>query len=346
MNKSRVVAFVSLALNVALLLVLGFFVFSLHNGTLGGRQGDVASTSASEAGSQPAEDAAEVMGAGADNAELDAWIDNMKLLAQEHQVNPYFLQQLFPEQIVYSFNKEIIYAEVDDSLPKHGYNWDNLSEGENGVLTYAEEGGLEGLHGVDVSRYQGAIDWEKVKAAGVKFAFLRVGYRGYETGKIMLDENFEDYIEGATEAGMPIGVYFFSQAANTAEALEEAEFVLEAVKDYQLTWPVVFDMEQVDAEGHRTEHLTAAEATDIAIAFCDKVAEAGYTPMIYGNVSWFLSMTELSRLHDYDKWFAQYRPMPYYPYEFTIWQYSQYGIVDGIEDEVDLNIAFKDYGAA
>ncbi len=293
------------------------------------------------------EDSAEVMGgAGADEAELQAWIDNMKALAQKHGVDAYFLQELFPEKIVYSFRGQHVYADLDQSLPQHDYDWAMLTKSETGVLNYTEPSGRQGLVGIDVSKYQGEIDWQKVKDAGVQFAFLRAGYRGYETGDLITDEFFQSYLAGATAVGMPLGVYFFSQAVNADEAKEEADYIIDMLAGYNIQYPIAFDMEELTTSPYRTEALTAAEVTDIALAFCARVQERGYKPMIYGNVSWFLARMEPARLSGIDKWFAQYRPQPYYPYDFTIWQYTHKGSIDGIAGEVDLNISFQDYTAS
>ncbi len=283
--------------------------------------------------------------AGADSTDLNAFIEQMKLLAQQHGVSTYFLQELFPNQIVYSTQGQYYYAEVDNSLAQHSYNWDFLTTGEDGILRYADPNGVQGLVGIDVSRYQGEIDWQKVKEQGVQFAFLRAGYRGYESGAIVEDEMLSTYLPDVTEAGIPIGLYFFSQAITTQEAVEEADFAIDAAEGYPIQYPIVFDMEEIAGSTYRTETLTASQITDIAIAFCERVRERGYTPMIYGNVGFLLGRMELSRLQDYDIWFAQYRSKPYFPYEFSVWQYTAQGQIDGIPGEVDINIGFEDYAA-
>ena len=336
MGKTKAATLVIMALNIVLLAVL---IIAAVDVGLSARSG--------EAAAPPAGETPTAMGESeqAADGQLDAWIDNMKYLAQKHGVDAYFLQELFPEQIVYWAGGQVHYDEVNPALPMHPYNWEHLQKDENGVLRYAEPGGLEGIFGIDVSQYQGDIDWEKVKAAGVGFAILRVGYRGYGTGDLTADENFADYLEGATKADIPVGVYFFSQAVNAAEAAEEADYIVDAVAGYDIRYPLVFDMEEIAESPNRTENLTPAEVTDIAIAFCERVRERGYRPMIYGNVSWFLAKMELARLDDYDKWFAQYRPRPWYPYEFDMWQYTHTGSIEGIAGDVDLNISFVDYAA-
>lgn len=258
-------------------------------------------------------------------------------------VSTEFIQQFFPDRIVYRNGAELVYAEINEALEKSDYDWANLKKNENGHFEYIEEGVSKGIIGIDVSKYQGDINWKKVKASGVEYAVIRVGYRGYGTGKIMLDEAFEANVKGALSNDIKVGVYFYSQAVTVEEAVEEAEAVIEAIKPYNITYPVVYDFEEVYDEESRTKDLTADEITDMTIAFCDRVEEAGYKPMIYANIKWFMAKLDITRLEKYDKWFAQYFRQPFYPYSFQMWQYTGKGKVDGIEGDVDLNICFKDY---
>ncbi len=339
MKKTKRFIYILMAVNIVLLVFLSVAAVSV---LVTGTQGDDAAVDAPP----ETEDQVEVMGEGGeDEDELQNYIDNMKALADKHGVDSYFLQELFPDKIVYWFGGHHVYADVNENWPKHAYNWDNLQKDENGVLRYVENGEETGIFGIDVSKYQGDIDWQKVKDAGVGYAILRAGNRGYGTGEIVEDEYFGAYLEGATAVEIPVGAYFFSQAVNAEEAVEEAEFVLAAIEGYDVNYPIVFDMEEISESPNRTQALTAAEITDIAIAFCRRVEEAGHTPMIYGNVSWFLAKMEWDRLDGYAKWFAQYRPQPYYPYQFEMWQYTPRGTVDGIEGDVDMNISFVDYAA-
>lgn len=229
------------------------------------------------------------------------------------------------------------------SVPKHDYNWDNIKTTSNGLKYYTENGKKVSLEGVDVSSHQKDIDWVKVKAAGIDFAIIRVGFRGYGTGAIVLDEYFTKNIEGALSAGLDVGVYFFSQALNEEEAIEEANVVLEQIKNYNITYPVVYDAEDISGDTARTDGLLGAQITSNCIAFCEKVKEAGYTPMIYANKRWFLTRLDLTRLTDYDLWHAAYVDAPDTPYMYTMWQYSSTGTVDGISGPVDLNVSFVDY---
>lgn len=222
---------------------------------------------------------------------------------------------------------------------RNDYDADNFVQDDT-FWYYEEDGEKISKAGIDVSSYQGDIDWKKVKAAGVDFAIIRVGIRGYGSGKLVEDEKFEENIKGAAAAGLDVGVYFFSQAINTDEALEEAEFVYGLIKDYDLTMPVVYDTEKISDSSARTNKakLTSDDRTDMAIAFCDYFNDKGYDTMIYSNKRWFLRSLNLERLDEYSIWLAQYSTDLEYPFHFGIWQYSAEGKVDGIEGYVDLDI--------
>lgn len=258
-------------------------------------------------------------------------------------------QRIFSDKIIYkSSSGQYTYAHIDRNLPLCEYDWTNIVQLDkpHREVEYMTEGDTVSIKGIDVSRYQGEIDWEKVAADGVKFAFIRLGYRGYETGKLVLDSSFEANVTGAVKNGVAVGVYFVTQAVSEEEGREEADFVIENIAPYNITWPVVLDIEDAGdgGSGVRTSQLSAEERTDYVIAFCERIKEKGYTPMLYCAIRWFVEMLELERLTDYDKWFAQYFNRPYYPYEFHVWQYTNKGAVDGISGNVDLNISMKDYG--
>lgn len=193
--------------------------------------------------------------------------------------------------------------------------------------------------GVDVSHHQGNIDWSKVKAAGYDFAILRIGYRGYgQTGSLNADKMFESYYSDAKAAGLKVGVYFFAQAINEAEAKEEGEFVLNILDDRELDLPVVYDPESILDDDARTDDVTGEQFTKNTQVFCKSIAEAGYQPMIYANMLWEAFELDLSQLLEYPVWYADYEPIPQTPYAFRCWQYSNTGTVEGIEGEVDLDI--------
>lgn len=266
----------------------------------------------------------------------------LKEYSEKYNVSAEFLQNFFDDVIVYKSTGGIKYAEIDESLPKNNFNFDNIVAVE-GEKQYMENGISTGTKVIDVSKHQGVIDWAKVKASGVDYAMLRLGNRGYETGKLVLDETFDKNIKGAAAAGIKVGAYFFSQAISEAEAIEEAELVLEHTKGYELALPVAYDTEEVhdSTTTIRTAELTAAQRTDYAIAFCEKIKAAGHTPMIYSNIKWYVEGLEMSRLVQYEKWFAQYYAQPFFPYELSMWQYTGSGKVAGIKGDVDMNIMFE-----
>jgi GH25 family lysozyme M1 (1,4-beta-N-acetylmuramidase) len=231
----------------------------------------------------------------------------------------------------------------EEKIEENEYDWGRLTIDEMGRKQYTSKENESACLGIDVSKYQEDIDWRKVKNDGIEFAILRGGYRGSGNGEIVLDEKFLENIQQATEAGVKIGVYFFSQAISEAEAIEEASFLLEHTKAYTITYPFVFDMEQFGEEENRIDTLTIEERTAITRAFCDTIQEAGKKAMIYGGNSWLLNHLQPSEIQHYDLWLAEYSSEPSYPYQFQIWQYSDAGMVDGIATKVDMNLSFSDY---
>lgn len=256
------------------------------------------------------------------------------------------LRPLFPDDIVVVSNGAFYFEPINRSLKMHQLVQDNLKIDEDGVLSYYNDSGEECIShkGIDVSKFQGKINWKKVKEDGVEYAFIRVGLRGYGSGEIVEDATFKTNIEGAIKAGVKVGVYFFSQAITVDEAVEEAQFVLEQIADYDVTYPVVFDVEKVADKNGRMNLITPEERTDNTIAFCDTIKEAGYTPMIYANTEMYTVLLEYERLEAYEKWYAFYDSKLYFPYDFKVWQYSEKGKVNGINEPVDLNISFKTWG--
>lgn len=232
-------------------------------------------------------------------------------------------------------------AELLEDIPACTYDYEYL-KWENGYPYYKDKDGntLSEL-GVDVSKYQGTVDWNQVRDAGMSFAIIRLGFRGYgEEGNLVLDEYYEQNMQGALAAGMKVGVYFFSQAVTEEEAREEAQFVLEHTSGYELDGPIVFDTEEIKDDTARTDNLTREAFTRHCIVFCDMVKEAGKHPMIYANMKWMAYTLELEKLTEYEKWYADYEPIPQCPYEFTIWQYTESGAVPGIQGNVDINVWF------
>ena len=217
---------------------------------------------------------------------------------------------------------------------------------QNGRVVYNSPD-LRPLVGIDVSYHQQNVDWKQVKASGVDFVMIRVGFRGYgSSGNIMLDSCFEQNIRGALDAGLKVGVYFFSQAVSVWEAEEEAAFVLDAIRGYNVTFPVVFDWERITNASARTDSVTSQQLTLCAGAFCEKIAHAGYTPAIHFNLDLAYLNYDLDKLTDYPFWLAEYRTVPTFFYDFDLWQYSAKGSVPGITGDVDLNLSFVDFSAA
>lgn len=231
-------------------------------------------------------------------------------------------------------------AEINPKVEKHTYNLDCLNHKE-GVISYEGDNRYTIQRGVDVSQHQGVIDWEKVKGAGYDFAFVRMVYRGYgSAGSLNLDKYYYQNIVNAQAAGLSVGVYVFSQAVNEEEALEEAQLVIDNLQSLTLELPVVFDPELIRGEAARTDDVSGEQFTKNAIAFCEKIKEAGYEPMIYSNMVWEASLFDLEQLADYPIWYADYETIPQTPYKFSFWQYSESGQVDGIQGPVDLDIWF------
>lgn len=195
-----------------------------------------------------------------------------------------------------------------------------------------------GAKGIDVSYAQGAIDWAKVKAAGVDFAMIRAS-RGEVNGRpIAQDVTFEYNITQATANGIKVGVYHYLYASTVTEARKEARFFLKTIEPYKITYPVVLDIEE-----QYQANLGKSRVTKVVKAFLDEISAAGYYAMIYSNKTWLTDYLDMSKLTDYDVWLAQWNTVPTYEGDFGIWQYSSKGVVSGIEGYVDLNISYKDY---
>ena len=190
--------------------------------------------------------------------------------------------------------------------------------------------------GIDVSKWQGTINWEKVKDSGINFSIIREGYGRKNPNQI--DKKFKENINGAKSVGIYTGVYHYSYAESVSDAINEANFCLENIQDYKLEYPVVFDIED-----EVLLKLTNRQRTDICISFCETIENAGYYAMIYANPNWlknYLYSNEL--LNRFDLWLAHWNVnKPYY--SCGIWQYSDTGNIDGISGNVDLDISYKNY---
>jgi GH25 family lysozyme M1 (1,4-beta-N-acetylmuramidase) len=235
------------------------------------------------------------------------------------------------------------------NVPKAAYDYSHLVY-EDGRYKYVQDEFVTSYTGIDISRHNGEIDWEAVAADGIDFAMIRCGYRGYSEGEIKDDDRFEENIKGATAAGIEVGVFFFSQAVSVSEAVEEADYVLEKIAPYEITYPVVIDIEITEADGDgdepRQNAVSGKVLTDAAAAFGETVSAAGYTPMIYTNLRMAYLKLDLRRLTGYDLWISEWRDEEHDPsfyYDYQIWQYASDGEVDGIDGDVDLNICFAHY---
>lgn len=200
----------------------------------------------------------------------------------------------------------------------------------------------ESMAGIDVSKHQGEIDWQQVADSGIEFAMIRVAYRGYgEAGTLVEDPYARANLQGAADAGLDVGVYIFSQALSPEEAVEEAEFLLAIIEEYReiITLPVVFDWERVNREGSRTEgYEDSRTLTDSTLAFCQRIEEAGFEPMVYFNTFHARNLLHLPEVKQYGFWLALYSDRMRYPYKVDVWQYTDSGKVPGIAGPVDLNV--------
>lgn len=205
---------------------------------------------------------------------------------------------------------------------------------ENGFMTCLTS---ESVPGIDVSHYQGEIDWEQVRQSGIEFAFVRLGFRRAATGTLGEDEMARKNLRKAKEAGLKVGAYFFSQATSKKEAREEAEFALQILKGFQLDLPLAYDWETVEG-GSRADNMTRDTLTDCVKTFCDTVEEAGYDSMVYFNRDLSQTLLDIRKLGETPVWFAMYHTYPDAPCKPDYWQYTDQGEVPGIEGYVDLNL--------
>lgn len=225
-------------------------------------------------------------------------------------------------------------AEAEDTRQK-----DALSDADKSEMQNLRPAMGNAHVGIDVSKWNGDIDWDKVKAEGVEFAIIRAGYRGSVTGSIVQDPKFEENMRGATAAGIKVGVYFFTQAVNEVEAVEEASAVLKLVREYSLDYPIFIDTEGAGGSG-RADGLDKETRTLVCEAFCRTVSNAGIRGGVYASRNWYNNNLDMNRLDAYYIWLAEYRSAPLYQGYYQMWQHSSKGKVDGIKGNVDLDIAY------
>ncbi|HPF30140.1 MAG TPA: GH25 family lysozyme, partial [Lachnospiraceae bacterium] len=197
-----------------------------------------------------------------------------------------------------------------------------------------------GVIGIDVSKWNGSIDWNAVKNSGISYVIIRCGYRGSSTGVLVEDPKFKTNIQGATAAGLKVGVYFFTQAVNEVEAVEEASMVLSLVKGYGVSYPIFIDTERANG---RADGLDRNTRTAVCRAFCETIRNAGYSAGVYASKSWFNDNLNYSSLSGYKIWLAQYASAPTFANRYDMWQNSDKGSVSGISGKVDMNISYLGY---
>lgn len=210
--------------------------------------------------------------------------------------------------------------------------------------TFTKTGELKsgsGTLGIDVSKYQGDIDWKAVKASGVQFVIIRCAYRGYGSGVLVEDVKFKQNLAGAKAVGLDIGIYIFSQAVNDVEAVEEASTCLNYLNGMKIKYPIFIDIETSGGQGDgRADNLTVEQRTNVAIAFCETIKNAGYKPGVYANKNYLTNKMDASKLSKYYIWLAQYAEKPTYTGGYDMWQYTSKGNVAGISGNVDMNLSY------
>ncbi|MCR2047347.1 glycoside hydrolase family 25 protein [Acetatifactor muris] len=230
--------------------------------------------------------------------------------------------------------EEEIVAEAEDTAVV-----DALEDADKTEIKKFQKPTANSQVGIDVSKWNGEIDWDKVKNAGVEFAIIRAGYRGSVTGSLVVDPYFTANMRGAAVSGVPVGVYFFTQAVNEVEAVEEASAVLELIREYNLEYPVFIDTEGAGGNG-RADGLDVDTRTLVCEAFCRTIANAGYTAGVYGSRNWYNNNLHAEQLEQYCIWLAEYRSVPLYQGYYQMWQYTSKGSIDGIEGNVDMNVSY------
>lgn len=233
---------------------------------------------------------------------------------------------------------------INQYISKNQYDYTNLVK-QGSILKYYDDNKCISSFGVDISKDQGYVDFNKLKKAGADFVIIRVGQRGYQSGTLSEDEYFKDSLKRATDAGLGVGVYFLSQAVNDEEASEEADYLIERIAGYDINYPVAFVMKYVSNDVSRVEGVSKANKTMIAKTFLKKIKEAGYKPLLYGDTAWLVRYIDLSKvINDYDIWLSDTESdVPGYPYKYAMWQYDKAGTIDGISGVVNFNLSYIDY---
>lgn len=229
-------------------------------------------------------------------------------------------------------------AEIDAEAEDTGQR-DAAEDADKTELTGLQQGSRTAKAGIDVSKWQGEIDWQRVKNAGVEFVIIRAGYRGSVSGSLVEDPCFEEYARGASAAGIPIGIYFFTQAVSEVEAVEEASMVTELARQFSVEYPIFIDTEGAGGSG-RADNLDPDTRTLVCDAFCRTVENAGYTAGVYASKNWYENRLHAEKLGEYVIWLAEYRSAPKYEGYYEFWQHTSKGSIDGISGNVDMDISY------
>ncbi|MEG1437306.1 MAG: GH25 family lysozyme [Oscillospiraceae bacterium] len=262
-----------------------------------------------------------------------------------NSANQFYKQEIVPDSYKYTgwqtIDKKTYYYDKNGSYVTGNQiiNGAKYSFSNEGVLAPGF-----GVLGIDVSKYQGNIDWKAVKSSGVQFAIVRAGFRGYGSGVLVEDAKFKSNMKGALAAGLDVGIYYFSQAINEVEAVEEASLCVQLAKAYKVKYPIFIDTETSGGNGSgRADTLTTQQRTAVCRAFCETVQSKGYKTGIYTSKSWFEKKLDMTQLGQYLVWLAQWTSTPTYKGKYDVWQYTSKGQVAGISGNVDMNLSYMTF---
>jgi len=289
-----------------------------------------------------------ISGSKLESDDLDIWVDYME--EEEEKEKPSVSTEREENDPSEGGTKTLLerrdgsseWVKVNSYLPVNDYENSGFAL-LNDRMAYYEDGIKISYQGIEVSKYQGYVDFNEVKRDGIDYVMIRLGQRGYTTGQLVLDDYFSDNIKRATDAGLDVGVVWHSQAITEEEAEEEADFVLQYLQDWNLAYPVAFVMEHVENDSARIDALTKEDKTRIAKAFLQKIDEAGYIGIIYGDKEWMFEDINYAALSNYGTWLNQIKDIPDYPYRFQMWRYTTVGDVEGVSGSVAMSISFVDY---
>lgn len=356
-QNSSVMATAFISVSVIILLILSLVLMTNQSGKPAVSGNGVSSSyaqSVSDAEALHAENAQMshsvddlISGSSLTADDLTIWEDDYTESEEESvSVNE---SEITEEETDHSLQTEIIHedgssewVDINPYLDLNTYNFANLVY-RSPLMMYYENNTRISYVGVDLSKLQDYVDFNELKSAGVDYVMLRLGQRGYQTGELSMDEYFYENLRRASEADLDVGVYFFSQAITEEEALEEAEYVISALSENEIQYPVVFYMDNVSGMECRIDDLDKMERTNIALTFMERIEEAGYIPMFYGDKEWLIQNLSLGSMIGYDIWYAEESDLPDFPYEFAMWQYTTSGRIEGISGNANLSICFIDY---